>query len=124
MVSGDYRAKSSMKVPCATRKVAARILVLREQHETPESVARILELAGGQNIAALGPYPSRGEYEHCFTLETPKGEFIQLTPTIAEHIARAINIRVARHAHRSGQNFTSGRRTKTAPTKTGHSICW
>ena len=159
-----------MKVPCATRKVAARILVLREQHETPESVARILELAGGrnrfgepnyravwgwnrlawiggkfedrdehgallrerielrkepkypalnrwhverwvppevygsprtwcaqtnelaggQNIAALGPYPSRGEYEHCFTLETPKGEFIQLTPTIAEHIARAI----------------------------------
>src|SRR5256885_5888021 len=52
--------------------------------------AQTNELAGGQNIAALGPYPSRGEYEHCFTLETPKGEFIQLTPTIAEHIARAI----------------------------------
>jgi hypothetical protein len=52
--------------------------------------AQTNEIAGGQNIPALGPYPSRGEYEHCFTLETPNGEFIQLTPTIAEHIARAI----------------------------------
>jgi len=52
--------------------------------------AQTNELAGGQTVAALGPYPSRGEYEHCFTLETPKGEFVQLTPTIAEHIARAI----------------------------------
>jgi hypothetical protein len=52
--------------------------------------AQTNEIAGGQNIPALGPYPSRGEYEHCFTLETPKGEFVQLTPTIAEHIARAI----------------------------------
>jgi len=52
--------------------------------------AQTNELVGGQTVAALGPYPSRGEYEHCFTLETPKGEFVQLTPTIAEHIARAI----------------------------------
>jgi hypothetical protein len=52
--------------------------------------AQTNELTGGQNIAALGPYPSRGEYEHCFTLETPKGEFIQLTPTIAVYIATAI----------------------------------
>ncbi len=74
--------------------------------------AQTNEIASGQTIPALGPYPSRGEYEHCFTLETPKGEFIQLTATIAEHIARVI------------QNFTSGKRTKTAPTKTGHSICW
>lgn len=49
-----------------------------------------LEIEGGQNIPALGPYPSRGEYEHCFTLEGPRGEFVQLTPTVAEHIARAI----------------------------------
>jgi hypothetical protein len=41
-------------------------------------------------ILALGPYPSRGEYEHCFTLEDLRGEFIQLTPTVAEYIARAI----------------------------------
>lgn len=38
----------------------------------------------------LGPYPSRGEYEHCFTLEGRRGEFIQLTPTVAEYIARVI----------------------------------
>lgn len=41
-------------------------------------------------VLALGPYPSRGEYEHCLTLEGPNGEFIQLTPLVAEHIARAI----------------------------------
>jgi hypothetical protein len=49
-----------------------------------------IELAGGRNIPALGPYPDRGEYEHCFTLENPQGGFVQLTPTVAEYIARAI----------------------------------
>jgi hypothetical protein len=41
-------------------------------------------------VPALGPYPSRGEYEHAMTLEGRNGEFIQLTPTVAEHIARII----------------------------------
>jgi hypothetical protein len=49
-----------------------------------------LEIADGRNIAALGPYPSRGDYEHCFTLQGPRGEFVQLTPAAARHIARAI----------------------------------
>jgi hypothetical protein len=48
------------------------------------------EYAGAQSVAALGPYPSRGDYEHCFTLETPRGDFLQLTATIAEYVARAI----------------------------------
>jgi hypothetical protein len=52
--------------------------------------AQTNEIANGRCVAALGPYPDRGEYEHCFTLETPKGEFIQLTPTVAEYIATAI----------------------------------
>jgi hypothetical protein len=52
--------------------------------------AQTIERENGVSIPALGPYPWRGEYEHCFTLEGPNGEFIQLTPTIAEHIARAI----------------------------------
>jgi hypothetical protein len=52
--------------------------------------AQTIERENGISIPALGPYPSRGEYEHCFTLESPRGEFLQLTPTIAEHIARAI----------------------------------
>jgi hypothetical protein len=52
--------------------------------------AQTVERENGVSIPALGPYPSRGEYEHCFTLQGPRGEFIQLTPTIAEHIARAL----------------------------------
>jgi hypothetical protein len=52
--------------------------------------SQTIESENGVSIPALGPYPSRGEYEHCFTLEGPRGEFVQLTPTVAEHIARAI----------------------------------
>ncbi len=52
--------------------------------------AQTIERENGISIPALGPYPARGEYEHSFTLESPRGEFVQLTPTIAEHIARAI----------------------------------
>jgi len=52
--------------------------------------AQTIERDNGVSIPALGPYPSRGEYEHCFTLEGPLGEFVQLTPSVAEHIARAI----------------------------------
>ena len=49
-----------------------------------------IERENGVSVAALGPYPERGEYEHCFTLEGPRGEFVQLTPSIAEYVARAI----------------------------------
>jgi hypothetical protein len=52
--------------------------------------AKTVESANGVSVPALGPYPERGEYEHCFTLQGPKGEFVQLTPTIVEHVARAI----------------------------------
>jgi hypothetical protein len=52
--------------------------------------AQTIERENGISVPALGPYPSRGEYEHCFTLESPRGEFVQLTATAAEHIARAI----------------------------------
>ncbi|HYB61315.1 MAG TPA: hypothetical protein VEH50_07535 [Methylomirabilota bacterium] len=52
--------------------------------------ANTIEIENGLSIPALGPYPSRGEYEHCFTLEDPRGEFVQLTPEVIAHIARAI----------------------------------
>jgi hypothetical protein len=52
--------------------------------------AETLEIENGRGISALGPYPSRGDYEHCFTVEGPRGEFVQLTPAVARHIARAI----------------------------------
>lgn len=55
----------------------------------------------------LGRYPSRGDYEHCFTLETPRGEFIQLTATIVEHVARAIvSHRASRQEHKGAGNST------------------
>jgi len=73
---------------------------------TEQWARHTLEIEDGRNIPALGPYPSRGEYEHVFTLEyfpraaSPRahglrdgdspGEFVQLTPTIAERLARMI----------------------------------
>jgi hypothetical protein len=62
-----------------------------ESYGSPESWrAQTAEIVNGRNIPGLGPYPSRGDYEHCFTLEGPHGEFVQLTPAVARHIARAI----------------------------------
>jgi hypothetical protein len=49
-----------------------------------------VERENGVSIPALGPYPYRGDYEHCFTLQNARGEFVQLTAAAAEHIARAI----------------------------------
>ena len=67
--------------------------------------SQTIEHAGAQSVPALGPYPSRGDYEHCFTLETPRGEFIQLTATIAEFIARAIECSSgARTKHSRAEN--------------------
>lgn len=62
-----------------------------ENYGSPaEWLAQTLEIADGRNVPALGPYPSRGDYEHCFTVEGPRGEFVQLTPAVARHVARAI----------------------------------
>ena len=62
-----------------------------------EWYAQTIERADGVSLPALGPYPERGEYEHCFTLAGPCGEFLQLTPTVAEYIARAIE--TGRHSN-------------------------
>jgi hypothetical protein len=78
------------KYPAANRWHIERWLP-PETYGSPRAwYAQTIERDNGISIPALGPYPSRGEYEHCFTLEGPRGEFIQLTPTIAEHITRAI----------------------------------
>jgi hypothetical protein len=66
-----------------------------------EWYAQTNERADGVTVPALGPYPHRGDYEHCFTLETPQGGFVQLTPTVAEYVARAIE---------SGRSAGSGQR--------------
>ena len=62
-----------------------------ESYGSPEQwLAQTTEVEDGVRIAALGPYPSRGDYEHCFTLESASGEFIPLTPAACDWIVRAI----------------------------------
>jgi hypothetical protein len=81
-----------------------------ESYGSPRAwYAQTIERANGVSIPALGPYPSRGDYEHCFTLETPGGEFVQLTPTVAEHIARAIEF--SRHLPRSRKKLSLEKRS-------------
>jgi hypothetical protein len=63
----------------------------RESYGSPDEwYAQTIEVEDGVRIAALGPYPSRGEYEHCFTLESAGGEFLALTPTACDWIVHAI----------------------------------
>ena len=73
--------------------------------------AQTVEIANGRNIPALGPYPSRGDYEHCFTLENLRGQFVQLTPTVAERIARAIEW---------GRKFRPAQRRVALEAREGH----
>ena len=70
-----------------------------------------LEIEDGRNISALGPFPSRGEYEHVFTLEKvsrtdpSRGDFVQLTPTIAEHLCRMIEVSRAKPQQYSSESL-------------------
>jgi hypothetical protein len=50
---------------------------------------RTAEMQDGFSIPALGPFPSRGEYEHCFTLERGGG-FLPLDATVCDWVVRAI----------------------------------
>ena len=62
-----------------------------ESYGSPEQwLEQTTEIEDGVRIAALGPYPSRGDYEHCFTLESASGQFIPLTPAACDWIVRAI----------------------------------
>ncbi|HXX45019.1 MAG TPA: hypothetical protein VEJ38_09835 [Candidatus Acidoferrales bacterium] len=62
-----------------------------ETYGSPESwYAQTIETEDGIRIPALGPYPARGEYEHCFTLESAAGEFIPLSPAACDWIVRAV----------------------------------
>lgn len=52
--------------------------------------AQTIEVEDGIHVPALGPFPSRGEYEHCFTIEGTRGEFLPLTPAACDWIVHAI----------------------------------
>lgn len=62
-----------------------------EAYGSPERwYAQTVERADGVSVPALGPYPSRGEWEHCFTIQTPAGEFLALTSEMCDYVVRAI----------------------------------
>jgi hypothetical protein len=62
-----------------------------ESYGSPEEwYNQTAEVEDGIRVAALGPYPSRGEYEHCFTLQSIVGEFIPLTAGACDWIVRAV----------------------------------
>lgn len=46
-----------------------------------------LEIDGVRNIQALGPYPHKGDYEHSFTLDDGRGNYISLDLEIARRVA-------------------------------------
>ena len=64
-----------------------------------------------EGVLALGPYPSRGEYEHAMVLEGRNGEFIQLTSTVVEYIAGAIE-RSRLHPRSHGRRALYNREAK------------
>jgi hypothetical protein len=62
-----------------------------ESYGSPEEwYTRTTEVEDGIRLPALGPYPSRGEYEHCFTLSGMNSDFVQLTATASDWVVRAI----------------------------------
>ncbi len=77
--------------------------------------AQTVERANGVSVAALGPYPARGDYEHCFTLQGPDGAFVQLTPAIVEHVARAVEWSrgFGRAQHRHCMDRREGRKERS-----------
>jgi len=70
-----------------------------ETYGSPELwYSQTIEREDGILIPALGPYPRRGEYEHCFTLQDVGGEFVPLSPAICEGIVHAVEFARARPA--------------------------
>jgi hypothetical protein len=49
------------------------------------------EVEDGVRVPSLGPYPARGDYEHCFTLSGALGEFLPLTGAACDWVVRAIS---------------------------------
>lgn len=48
------------------------------------------EVIDGREIEALGPYPARGDYEHCFTIADADGSYLPLTPSVVEKVVAAV----------------------------------
>ncbi len=88
-----------------------------EMYGSPDTwYEQTVEIEDGIRIPALGPYPSRGEYEHCFTLNGPGGEFVPLAGAACDWIVRAIewSRRQPRQAKRLALTARESRRENAA----------
>ena len=86
-----------------------------ESYGSPQQwYAQTIERADGISIPALGPYPRRGEFEHCFTLQGPRNEFIPLSPAACEAIVRAVEFArmQTRQTHRAALERREVRRER------------
>jgi hypothetical protein len=62
-----------------------------EAYGTPQQWYELTtEVEDGIRIAALGPYPARGEYEHCFTLCAADGGYLPLSAAACDWIVTAV----------------------------------
>ena len=79
-----------------------------ESYGPPEEwLARTVEVENGIRVPALGPYPSRGDYEHCFALESANGEFIPLSPAACDWVVRAVEWARRQERRSSGSAIAS-----------------
>lgn len=73
------------KYPLSTNRWILEMWLPPEHFGSPEDwAATTYEFIEGQLMECLGPYPAGGEYELVKVLETPRGHFVPLTPTICE----------------------------------------
>jgi|SRR5208282_2167740 len=65
-----------------------------EEYGTPETWGKLgEEIVGMMTVDTAGPFPSRGEYELCYTLSsnlTESGDFVPLNATTCELLVQAI----------------------------------
>ena len=77
-----------------------------EKFGTPSSwMAQTKDFSEEGNIPQLGPFPFRGRYQLCCTLEMPDGEFLQLSPDVLEDVATAFRIKDEMRRQREGNEL-------------------
>jgi hypothetical protein len=96
-----------------------------EAYGTPEEWhEKTLEAEDGIRVSALGPYPARGEYEHCFTLQDPQGKFLPLNVAACDNIVRAIEWARAQPRSAGRQALGRGKRLGSGRGMVGRMKFW
>lgn len=51
---------------------------------------KAVEVVDGEYVSVLGPFPSRGQYEHCYTFEGAEGQYCPVEESLVELICACI----------------------------------